>query len=96
MWNIKYGMNKPIYKTGTDSWTQRRDLWMPRETGEEMGWTGSLGLVDANYFEWISNEVLLYNTGNYIHSLGIEHDGRQYEKKNIYIYIYIYTHTIYV
>ena len=44
--------------------------------GEAVGWMGSLGLVDANYFEWIGNEVLLYNTGNYIHSLGIEHDGR--------------------
>ena len=26
--------------------------------------------------EWISNEVLLYSTGNYIQSLGIERDGR--------------------
>ena len=35
---------------------------------EEKGvrWTGSLGLIDANYLEWISNEVLLYSTRNYI------------------------------
>ena len=26
--------------------------------------------------EWISSEVLLYNTGNCIQSLGIERDGR--------------------
>ena len=39
------------------------------------------------YLEWISNEVLLYSMGNYIQSLRIEHDGRQYEKKkNIYIH----------
>ena len=25
---------------------------------------------------WISNEVLLYSTGNYIQSLGIDSDGR--------------------
>ena len=25
---------------------------------------------------WISNEVLLYGTGNVIQSLGIDHDGR--------------------
>ena len=25
--------------------------------------------------EWISNEVLLYSTGNYIQSLGMEYDG---------------------
>ena len=28
------------------------------------------------YLEWISNEVLLYSKGNYIKSLGVEHDGR--------------------
>ena len=28
------------------------------------------------HLERISNEVLLYSTGNHIQSLGIEHDGR--------------------
>ena len=28
------------------------------------------------YLERISNEVLLYSTGNYIQSLRIDHDGR--------------------
>ena len=54
--------------------------------GEEVGWTGSLGLVDANFtFEWISNEVLLYSTRNNMQSIGIEHDGRQYKKGNGHI-----------
>ena len=47
--------------------------------GEALVWPGSLELLDANYYihlDWISNEVLLYSTGNYIHSLGIEYDGR--------------------
>ena len=35
--------------------------------------------------EWISNEALLYSTKNHIQSLGIKHDERQYEKKNVYI-----------
>ena len=35
------------------------------------------------HLEWISNEVLLYSTGNYDQSLGIEHDGRWYGKENI-------------
>ena len=30
-------------------------------------------------------EVLLCSTGNYIQSLGIDHDGRQYKKGNAYI-----------
>ena len=33
--------------------------------------------------EWISNEILLYSTGNYCQSLGVEDDGRLYEKKSI-------------
>ena len=28
------------------------------------------------HLEWISNEVLLYSPGNYIQSLGTDHDGR--------------------
>ena len=46
--------------------------------GEGMGWMGRLGLVDANIpFRIISNGVLLYSPGNYVHSLGVEHDGRE-------------------
>ena len=37
---------------------------------ERLGWMGSLGLEDANYSEWISNEVLLYSTGNHMNLLG--------------------------
>ena len=39
------------------------------------------------HLEWISNEVLLYSTGNYTQSLVIEDDRRQYEEKNVYIYV---------
>ena len=48
MWNLKYDTNGLIYKTEIDSQTQRTDLWLPKGSGE--GWTGSLGLVDANYY----------------------------------------------
>ena len=59
-----------------------------------MGWTGRLGLVDENlHLEWIGNEVLLYSTGNYIQSLGIECDGKYYEKKEcIYMYMCMLGH----
>ena len=30
-------------------------------------------------------EVLLYSMGNYIKSLGIDHDGRKYKKGNVHI-----------
>ena len=50
IWNLKYGTNEPIYKTETDSKTWRIDLRLPREREEGAGWTGSLGLVDTNYY----------------------------------------------
>ena len=30
IWNLKYGTNETIYKTESDSQTQRTDLWLPR------------------------------------------------------------------
>ena len=44
---------------------------------EEVGWMGCLGLIDADYclLEWISNEILLCRTGNYVWSLMMEHDN---------------------
>jgi len=43
-------------------------LVVAKGEGEGVGWTGSLGLIDANYclLEWISNGILLYSTWNYI------------------------------
>ena len=35
------------------------------------------------HLEWIRNEVLLYRRGNYIQSLGIDRDGREYKKGNV-------------
>ena len=37
MWNLKYDTNEPVYKTVTDSQTQRTKLWSPgqREVGRD-------------------------------------------------------------
>ena len=54
--------------------------------GEGVELMGSLGFVDANNArEWISNEVLCYSAGNSIPFLGIDHEGGEYERKNVYI-----------
>ena len=50
MWNRKYDTNELIYETETDSQTQKTDLWLPRGRGVGEGWSGSLGLADANYY----------------------------------------------
>ena len=59
--------------------------------GEGSGMDGEFGVGRCKllHLEKISKEILLYRTENYIQSLGIEHDKRHYEKKNIYVYIYI-------
>jgi len=48
------------------------------EGGERSGMDREFGVCRCKllHLEWRSNEVLLYSTGNYIQSLGIDHDGR--------------------
>ena len=50
-------------------------LVVAKGEGEGSGMDGSLGLASGNYyFKDGRNEGLLYNTGNYIQPLVIEHD----------------------
>ena len=58
MWNLKYGINEPSYKTETDSQTWRANLWLPRGKGEGEGWAGMLE---------IDNKVLLIAQGTMCH-----------------------------
>ena len=51
--------------------------------GSGMDWEFGVGRCKLLHLEWISNEVLLYNTGNSIQPFGIEHDWRQCEKNNV-------------
>ena len=41
-----------------------------------MDWELGVSRCKLVHLEWISNEILLYNTRNYIQSLVVEHDGR--------------------
>ena len=45
--------------------------------GEGSGMDGEFGVSRCKllHLEKINNKVLLYSTGNYIQSLGIDHDG---------------------
>ena len=52
-----------------------------------MDWESGVDRCQLLPLEWKSNEILLYSTGNYIQSLMMEHDGGQYEKKNVYMYV---------
>ena len=52
-----------------------------------MDWESGVSRCKLLHWEWISKEILLYSTGNYIQSLVMEHNGGQCEKKNICIYV---------
>ena len=47
-----------------------------QEGGSGMDLESGVSRCQLLHLEWISNEVLLYSIGNYIQSLGIDHDGR--------------------
>ena len=49
-----------------------------------MDWEFGVSRCKLLYLEWISHEVLLYSTGNYIQSLGLDHDGKECNKTNVY------------
>ena len=55
--------------------------------GSGIDWEFRVSRCKLLNLDCISNEILLYCTGNYIQSLVMEHDGRYYEKKNVYICI---------
>ena len=84
MWHLKYDTNELIYKTETDSQTQRIDLWLPTGRGSRIGmkWEFGISRCKLVYTEWI-NKVLLYSTGNYIQYPVINHNGREYEAEYI-------------
>ena len=61
-----------------DSFVQKWDYGCHGGEEEMDGMEGEFGfrIYKLLYLEWISNEVLLYNTGDYIQSLAIDHNGR--------------------
>ena len=53
-------------------------------------WEVGISRCKLLYREWINNKVLLYSTENYIQYPMINHNGKEYKKKNVYICIYMF------
>jgi len=49
----------------------------------------TLNLSPRSLGPQVAGSFLLYSTGNCAQSLGLEHDGRQYDKKCIYVYVWL-------
>ena len=58
----------------------------------EEGWSEKLGTSRCKllYTEGVNDKVLLYSTENCIQCPMINHNRKEYLKRNVYIYIYIY------
>ena len=54
--------------------------------GGGMEWQVGVSRCKLLYIEWVENRVLLYSTENYIQYPMINHNGKEYEKKE-YIYV---------
>ena len=54
--------------------------------GGGMQWEVGVSRWKLLYIEWIDNKVLLHSTGNYILYPMINHHGKEYEKKNVYMH----------
>ena len=48
--NLKHDTNELIHKTETDSQTYKTDCGCQGDSGILEGWSGSLGLTEANYY----------------------------------------------
>ena len=55
--------------------------------GEGTDWKFVVNRCKLIYIEFINNKVLLYSTGNYIQYPMINHNGKEYEKRNVCIYM---------
>ena len=52
-----------------------------------MGWEVLVSRCKLFCVGWINNKVLLYSTGNCIQCPMINHNGKEYYKKNLYVYV---------
>ena len=65
MWNLKYGTNELIHKTDRLTVIENRLMVaMGEGIGSGMDGEFGVGICKLLHLEWISNEVLLYSTGN--------------------------------
>ena len=58
-----------------------------KEGGDKggMDWEFEISRCKLLHIAWINNKDLLYSTGNYIQYPVVNHNGKEYEKKYVYI-----------
>ena len=77
VWNLKCGANERIAEQKQTHKQREQTCGCQGGVGRSgMDWEFGVSRYKLSHLEWISNEVLLQSTGNYIQSLGIDPDGR--------------------
>ena len=92
MWNLKCSTDDPIYKTETDSRTWRTDFLLPTGRGREgVDWEFGVSKCKLSHLEWVSNEGLLYSTGNYIYPVTCDRQNiiEDSKRKRMCIYVWL-------
>ena len=51
-----------------------------------MDWEFRIGRCKLLYREWLDNKVPLFGTGSHVQYSVINHNGKEYEKEDIYVY----------
>ena len=51
--------------------------------GEGINWEFGINRYNLLYIKWTHSKVLLYNTGNYIQYLVINHNGKEFKKEHL-------------
>ena len=83
IWNLIYGTNEPFHRKETHGLGEQTCGCQGGRGGSGMDWEFGVNRLRLLPLEWINNEILLCNTGNYIQSLMMEHDNMR--KKNLYM-----------
>ena len=84
-----FKMIQLTYQTGTDSQALKTNLWFPRGewVGRGVDWEFRVSRCKLLNLEWIDNKILQYNTENSIQSPGVNHNGKEYKRKNVFMCI---------
>ena len=93
IWNLIYGTKEPFHRKETRGLGEQTCGCRGGGGGNGMDWEFGVNRCKLLHMKWISNEILLNSTGNYIQSLAIEYDRGECEKR-IYIYICMYVWVI--
>ena len=74
-WNLIYGTNEPFHRKETHGLGEQTCDCQGGGGGSGMDWESGVNRCKLLYLDWISNEILMYSTGNCIQSLVMKHDG---------------------